>query len=152
MGIGRLPDMGEQSRDVLAANLVRLMADAGETIAQLHERCPTVSTGTIDRIRRAAVSAGVDNVAALAAAYSLEPWQMLMPGIKAGALPAPDTHAVEVARGLLEYAATLERLPPGVTRLPPKPGPAGKEVTGYTKAERRRSKGDRRKDTDEGTA
>jgi transcriptional regulator with XRE-family HTH domain len=65
------------------------------TIKQLHE-ASGVSTGTIDRIRRAQVSAGVDQLTALAKPFGLEPWQMLETGIRA-ATPPPSRDALAVA-------------------------------------------------------
>ncbi len=78
-----LPHMGDSVRKVLAENLVRLMEGEGLTIKQLHAKCPAVSTGTIDRVRREAVGLSVDNLAALAAAFDLQPSQLLTPGLKA---------------------------------------------------------------------
>lgn len=84
-----IPPMGASARLILAANLTRLMAESEDlkTIKQLHDATVRhgvgVSTGTIDRIRRAKVSAGVDHLTALAQAFGLEPWQLLEAGVKA---------------------------------------------------------------------
>lgn len=73
--------MGDKTRRVLAANLNALMKKAPglRTIPQLNARSG-VSTGTIDRIRRAAVSAGVDNLDALADAFGVTPRDLLTEG------------------------------------------------------------------------
>lgn len=105
--------MGDSPRKVLADNLVRLMKESEDlrTIKQLHEACPSVSTGTIDRARRQVVSLSVDNVGALAAPFGLTAFQMLIPGIRAGDKAAPTQDAIQAARELLRYAAEIDKGP-----------------------------------------
>lgn len=103
--------MGDTPRQTLSTNLTRLMEQSPDykTVKQLHVVCPGVSTGTIDRIRRGVVATSVDALAELAAAFDLEPWQMLIPGIRAGDKAAPTTDTINAARALLRYAVAIEK-------------------------------------------
>lgn len=67
---------------VLAANLNALMAsdESLNTVEKLAKRSG-VGTGTIDRLRRAEVSARLHTVAAIAKAFQLAPWQLLVPDL-----------------------------------------------------------------------
>lgn len=96
--------MGERARNVLAANLVRLMeaSESCRTIKLLSAKSG-VSNGTIDRLRRAEVSAGVDHLDDLAKAFGLEPWQLLVEGAQ---LP-------ELSADALEFAKRYEAMSPG---------------------------------------
>lgn len=74
--------MQKQSiEQVLAANLNALMAsdESLNTVEKLAGRSK-VGTGTIDRLRRAEASARLYTLAAIADAFKVEPWQMLVPG------------------------------------------------------------------------
>lgn len=64
-------------------NVNRLMAASKDlkTVKQLHARSG-VSTGTIDRLRRAEAATGIDNIGAIAAAFDLQPWQLLVPDLQ----------------------------------------------------------------------
>lgn len=79
MRIGTVSAMDKQ-KAILAENLTKLMAESRDlrTIKQLSE-ASGVSTGTIDRIRRAESAAGVDTVGMLAAAFGLTAWQLMVP-------------------------------------------------------------------------
>jgi transcriptional regulator with XRE-family HTH domain len=67
---------------VLAQNLRALMnSRLGPTTQMALAKKSGVSQATIGRIDRQEVAASVDTVAALANAYSLEPWQLLVPGM-----------------------------------------------------------------------
>jgi hypothetical protein len=81
--------MGQAARETLAANLTRLMAatDRLRTIKKL-SKASGVSTGTIDRIRRAQVSAGVDQLTALAKPFGLEAYQLLEENLEASSTEA----------------------------------------------------------------
>lgn len=116
-GIARLPRMGNTPRKTIAENLSRLMRESADlkTIQALHERCG-ISTGTLDRIRRGAVSAGVDHLADIAAAFGLEPWQLLVPGVKQGTTSNPDS--IAAARDLLLFASKMvPELPTNVVKI-----------------------------------
>lgn len=126
-----LPDMGPSpAKDILGDNLARLMDESADlkTIAQLHARLVAlgqpISTGAIDRIRRKVISTSVDNMARLAAAFGLEPWQMLIPGIRPNTAldPAAETRAMASLRQLVrqaisEEATARKTIGPNVTRL-----------------------------------
>lgn len=67
-------------RDILAANLRRLMRQHPElnTLPKITARCG-VTNGTLDRIRRGVVATRVDELAPLARAFGVQPWQLLVP-------------------------------------------------------------------------
>ena len=67
-------------RDILSANLRTLMAARPDlnTLPKLTARSG-VSNGTLDRIRRAAVSTRVDELEKLAHAFGVEPCELLRP-------------------------------------------------------------------------
>lgn len=67
-------------RDILANNLRALMAarpDLG-TLPKVTAACG-VTNGTLDRIRRAAVSTRIDELERLGRAFGVEPWELLRP-------------------------------------------------------------------------
>jgi transcriptional regulator with XRE-family HTH domain len=67
-------------RDILAANLRALMAarpDLG-TLPKV-TAASGVTNGTLDRIRRAAVSTRIDELERLGKAFGVEAWEMLRP-------------------------------------------------------------------------
>lgn len=67
---------------VLAANLNALMAsdESLNTVEKLSKRSG-IGTGTIDRLRRAEASARLYTIVAIAVAFKMEPWQLLVPGL-----------------------------------------------------------------------
>lgn len=67
---------------VLAANLKRLMADHPDlgTQAALSKRC-RIAQSTVARILSANQAAQIDSLEALAKAFRLEPWQLLVPDL-----------------------------------------------------------------------
>jgi transcriptional regulator with XRE-family HTH domain len=75
-------------RDTLAANLKALMQQHANlnTLPKLIQRTG-MTNGTLDRIRRAAVSVGVDELEKLAQAFELQPWQLLVEGLDPGNPP-----------------------------------------------------------------
>jgi transcriptional regulator with XRE-family HTH domain len=74
-------------RDILAANLRAFMSAQPDldTLPKLTARSG-VSNGTLDRIRRAAVSTRIDEIQHLADAFGVEPWVLLRPPQHAGEL------------------------------------------------------------------
>lgn len=68
-------------RQVLADNLRRLMAADINLSSQskVLRRANGLSNGTLDRIRRATVSCGVDELQKLAEVFNVEPWELLKP-------------------------------------------------------------------------
>jgi hypothetical protein len=67
-------------RDILAANLRAMMLSCPElgTLPKITARSG-VSNGTLDRIRRAAVSTRIDELENLAGAFGIEAWELLRP-------------------------------------------------------------------------
>ncbi|HEY8356509.1 MAG TPA: hypothetical protein VIL30_03520 [Ramlibacter sp.] len=73
-------------REVLAENLKTLMSASARlrTIPEIVQACNSaISNGTLDRIRRADASTGIDTLEPLAALFGLDAWQMLVPGLRA---------------------------------------------------------------------
>lgn len=79
MGVGYQHTFGMRPRDILAENLKKLMEGIPElsTFPQI-TRAGGGSNGTLDRIRRKAIATNIDNLAPLAKAFGLEPWQLLV--------------------------------------------------------------------------
>jgi transcriptional regulator with XRE-family HTH domain len=92
-------------RDILSANLRALMAVRPDlnTLPKITARSG-VSNGTLDRIRRAAVSTRVDELEKLGKAFGLEPWQLLQPIGQAG----PSPLALQLAAHLDRTAADAD--------------------------------------------
>lgn len=92
-GVYQNPHM--RPREVLAANLKALMS-ASTSLRTLPELIAAtggkVTNGTLDRIRRAESATTVDTLEPIAAAFGLEPWQLLVPGLRAD--PGPDGRAL----------------------------------------------------------
>ena len=78
--LGKLPLMGDSPRQLIAVNLARLMEESKDlyTLERLSVRCG-ISRGTLDRIRRALVSTGVDQLEAIGKAFDLEPYELMTP-------------------------------------------------------------------------
>ena len=100
-------------RDILAANLRAFMATRPDldTLPKVTARSG-VTNGTLDRIRRAAVSTRVDELARLADAFGVEAWEMLRPQGVASLSPLGlmlaahlDNAASDEASHLAAYAA-----------------------------------------------
>ena len=87
-GISQVPATGfrfghspsVRPRDILAANLIALMQQRAD-LDRLPKltRATGISNGTLDRWRRAAVSAGVDELQPLADAFGVPVWELLVP-------------------------------------------------------------------------
>lgn len=74
-------------RDILKDNVLELTAPEGRfpqlgTIKAL-SAASGVSTGTIDRLRKAQSDLGIDHLAGLAGAFGMEPYELLVPDIAA---------------------------------------------------------------------
>jgi transcriptional regulator with XRE-family HTH domain len=71
--------MGKRIEDIVAENVAALMQASRNcgTDAKLASRSG-IGRGTVQRVRRAEVSVSVGNLAAIAAAYDLQPWQLLL--------------------------------------------------------------------------
>ena len=76
-----IPNMGKKVVAILADNLQRSIGPGRRfaTILELESKSK-VGKSTIDRIRKGETSAGIENLEAIAHAYGLEPWQLLVAG------------------------------------------------------------------------
>jgi transcriptional regulator with XRE-family HTH domain len=129
-------------RDILAANLRAFMAARPElnTLPKITARSG-VTNGTLDRIRRAAVSTRIDELGRLAAAFGVEPWELLRPGCATEPSPlglllaahldraardeATHTAAYAAARAAIDALTTSADSPPAPASAPAAtPGPA----------------------------
>lgn len=85
-GVGYRHDQSMRPRDVLAANLRKLMAAAPKL-----SRLPLIveasngrlSNGTLDRVRRASHATSIDTLEQIAEVFGVEPWQLLVPSLQA---------------------------------------------------------------------
>jgi hypothetical protein len=70
----------QRPRDILSANLRALMRQHPDlnTLPKITARSG-VSNGTLDRIRRAETACRIDELAKLARAFGVQPWQLLVP-------------------------------------------------------------------------
>ena len=132
-------------RDILSNNLRALMAarpDLG-TLPKITARSG-VSNGTLDRIRRAAVSTRVDELERLGKAFGMEPWELLRPQGHAKLSPlalllaahldrtaqdeATHTAAFAAAMALIDSLTTNHDSPPAHEPAPAAtPAPASRE-------------------------
>ena len=68
--------------EVLSANLNRLMDEPDPPITQVAvSKVSGLPQRTISRIKRGEVSPQLDSIDALARAFGLSPWQLLVPGL-----------------------------------------------------------------------
>jgi transcriptional regulator with XRE-family HTH domain len=81
--------MGKNAMKILADNLNRLIGP-GKKFASNEAAAAASGVGrsTIDRARRAEVSLKIDNVAELARAFGVEPWELLYPNLNAEHRPS----------------------------------------------------------------
>lgn len=92
------------SRAVLSTNLAALMTAKGDTQIGLKRRSG-IAQATIGRILRQETAADLDTIAALARAFNLMAWQMLVPDLD----PAnpPVVRLTEAERELYQRLQTL---------------------------------------------
>lgn len=93
-------------RAILAANLQRLLTHAKErrkarrkggpaTAVELEEKAG-IGDSTISRYRRQGAAANIDDLAKIALAYDLQPWELLYPNLDPAAPPATRPAAIGV--------------------------------------------------------
>lgn len=76
------PSDDKALRAVLAENLVRLMDTHPKLKSNpLLAKEAGIGSGTVSRIRNGEVSANLETLSRLAAAFDVMPWQLLVPGI-----------------------------------------------------------------------
>ena len=86
-------------RDILSKNLRALMAERPDldTLPKI-TKASGISNGTLDRVRRAASALRVDDLAPLAAAFGIEPWELLLPPDSRGVVHSVMAAAQELAK------------------------------------------------------
>ena len=114
-GLGNLHSSRMRPRDILAANVKALMdhhEDLG-TLKKLVARTG-IPNGTLDRIRRALVGCSIDHLGALADAFDLQPWHLLLPNLDVEnpqVLAALSTRERDLYDRLRSAAQELSQLP-----------------------------------------
>lgn len=82
MGVGYWQHGSMRPRDVLAANLRKLMA-AAPGLSRLPEvveaSSGALTNGTLDRVRRATHATSIDTLETIAEVFGVEPWHLLVP-------------------------------------------------------------------------
>lgn len=105
-------ERGPASRKALAAKIVELAKASGAT---------RVDRRTIQRALKGGVSLRVDTVGAIASAYKLAPWQLLLPGLDPAdpqvVLSAAEKRRFALAEAALRQLKELEHGPTGTTGL-----------------------------------
>lgn len=80
--------MAKKGREIIAANLMRLMRDTGWSIYEIEKRTSgRVKRSTVDRARRVDGNPTVDSVAEMARAFGLELWQLCVEDVDANNPP-----------------------------------------------------------------
>ena len=97
---------GMRPRDILSTNLRALMAARPDldTLPKITARSG-VSNGTLDRIRRAAVSTRVDELDKLGRAFGIEAWELLRPHGHAALSPLARLLAAHLDRAAPDAAS-----------------------------------------------
>jgi transcriptional regulator with XRE-family HTH domain len=136
-------------RDILAKNLRAMMAAHPDldTLPKI-TAASGVSNGTLDRIRRAAVSTRVDELERLGRAFGVEPWELLRPHGQAKLSPLAlllaahlDRSAQDEGSHTAAFAAAtamIDSLVPG-TDPSPAPEPADEAAPEAHRAKARRA-------------
>lgn len=125
-------------RDILAGNLRAFMAmrpDLG-TLPKI-TKASGVTNGTLDRIRRAAVSTRIDELERLGKAFGVEAWEMLRPHGVASLSPLALLLATHLDRSAQDESTHAEAFAAAVAAIdalatPPSPQPAPEAVPGPT--------------------
>lgn len=136
-------------RDILSANLRALMLSFPEmgTLPKITARSG-VSNGTLDRIRRAAVSTRIDELENLAGAFGIEAWELLRPHAPNDPSPLGLMLAAHLDRCALDHdmhraafaaaMATIDGLVGATPGSPPAPEPAPEAIPEPARATERR--------------
>lgn len=101
----------DKPRVILAQNLTALMAGKIDKESQSAlKRRSGVAQATIGRILRKEVNYRIETVAALARAFNLEPWQLLVPDLDPGNLPVLRAASAEEKALYARLRATVDDL------------------------------------------
>jgi hypothetical protein len=97
-GVATIKAVENDPRQILAANLEKLLAYSKEERKKRHKHGPTtavelekssgVGDSTISRYRKKEAAANIDDLARIALAYDLQPWELLYPKFEPAAPPA----------------------------------------------------------------
>ena len=80
--------MAKKAVDLVAANVSRLVAQAGLSNAALEKKTAgRLTRSTIDRVRRGQGSVGIDSLSEIARAFGLELWQLCVEDLDPAHLP-----------------------------------------------------------------
>lgn len=99
MGLGYWHARNMRPRDILSKNLRALMAERPDldTLPKI-TKASGIPNGTLDRVRRAASALRVDDLAPLAEAFGIEPWELLLPPDRRGVIRSVMAAAKELAK------------------------------------------------------
>ena len=86
----RYPAMESDPKKLLWRNICALMDNPEGKDPSIDEvtKKTKVGRGTVQRIKEGNTSCGLDVLAKISAAFGIEPWQLLVPGVKRSAVPA----------------------------------------------------------------
>jgi hypothetical protein len=138
-------------REVLSANLKALMAadpDRVGTIKRVAAASGTaLSNGKVGRIYAASHTTDIDTLQHLAAVFGLEPWQLLVEGLRADALPRlADASVLAQILDAVETTGRKGSSPSNAHQLKqrsePEVGPALKQAMNRVRGKNERSKDD----------
>lgn len=100
--------MAKKATEIVGANVDQLMRSAGLSNAALEKKTNgRLTRSTVDRVRRAEGSAGVESVAEIARAFGLELWQLLVEGLDPNRLPSLGQDVGEGTAALSEEERAL---------------------------------------------
>lgn len=124
-------------RDILSSNLRAMMAAHPEldTLPKI-TAASGVSNGTLDRIRRAAVSTRIDELERLGRAFGVEPWELLRPHGQTHLSPLAlllaahlDRNAHDEGSHTAAFAAAIATIDALAATADPSPAPGPAEET-----------------------
>ncbi|PQZ60004.1 hypothetical protein CQ050_26920 [Achromobacter sp. MYb9] len=100
--------MAKKATEIVGANVDQLMRSAGLSNAALEKKTNgRLTRSTVDRVRRAEGSAGVESVAEIARAFGLDLWQLFVEGLDPARLPSLGQDDGEVTSALSEEEQAL---------------------------------------------
>lgn len=100
--------MAKKAIEIVGANVDQLMRSAGLSNAALEKKTNgRLTRSTVDRVRRAEGSAGVESVAEIARAFGLDLWQLFVEGLDPARLPSLEQDDGEATAALSEEERML---------------------------------------------
>lgn len=138
-------------RAYLWRNIGALMGQEKPTLDAVLKKAK-LGRGTLQRIRDGDAAVRISSLLAVAEAFGVEVWQLLLPDLDAKTMPAAHMALTADERDLIltlrsrktsptrpQRTVDLPSLPAGVVLIPERRSPAGKEVAGYPN-DRRKAK------------